>query len=45
MVTPLSFIDKERNRRLVFLTNNFEITAETVASVYKQRWQVELFFK
>ena len=41
----VSFVDKERNRRLVFLTNNFEIPAEIVAAVYKQRWQVELFFK
>jgi IS4 transposase len=30
---------------LVFLTNNFDIPAKTVADVYKQRWQVELFFK
>lgn len=41
----VSFVDKERNKRLVFLTNNFEVPAETVAAIYKQRWQVELFFK
>ena len=41
----ISFIDKERDKRLVFLTNNFDIPAATVAAVYKQRWQVELFFK
>ncbi len=40
----VSFVDKERNKRFVFLTNNFEIPAETIAAVYKQRWQVELFF-
>jgi hypothetical protein len=41
----VSYIDKEGNKRLVFLTNHFEITATTVADIYKQRWQVELFFK
>jgi len=41
----VSYIDKERNKRLVFLSNNFDITAKMVADVYKQRWQVELFFK
>jgi hypothetical protein len=29
----------------VFLTDHFEIGATTVADIYKQRWQVELFFK
>ena len=41
----VSYVDKERNKRLVFLTNNLEIPAATVAAIYKQRWQVELFFK
>ena len=41
----VSFVDKERNKRIVFLTNNFEIPAESVAAIYKQHWQVELFFK
>jgi IS4 transposase len=29
----------------VFLTNNFDLQAITIAQLYKQRWQVELFFK
>ena len=41
----VSYVDKERNKRLVFLSNNFDIPAKTVADVYKHRWQVELFFK
>lgn len=41
----VSFFDKDQGRRLVFLTNNFEITALDVAMLYKHRWQVELFFK
>ena len=41
----VSYFDKERKKRLVFLTNNFEIPAKAVAQIYKQRWQVELFFK
>jgi len=41
----VSYVDKERGKRLVFLTNNFTLPALTVAEIYKQRWQVELFFK
>jgi hypothetical protein len=41
----ISYVDKELGKRLVFLTNNFTVAATTVADIYKQRWQVELFFK
>jgi hypothetical protein len=39
------YYDAERDKRLVFLTNNFLIPAKTVADIYRSRWQVELFFK
>lgn len=35
----------EAGKRLVFLTNNFVVKPEMVAALYRQRWQVELFFK
>jgi transposase len=41
----VSYFDAERNKRLKFLTNNFTLPARTVADIYRQRWQVELFFK
>ncbi len=39
------YFDAEHKRFLVFLTNNFELPALTIANLYKSRWQVELFFK
>ncbi len=39
------FRDPETDKRLIFLTNNFALPAATIAAIYKQRWQVELFFK
>ena len=41
----VSYFDTERNKRLKFLINNFTLPARTVADIYRQRWQVELFFK
>lgn len=37
--------DEETKRTFVFLTNNFELSALQIALLYKNRWQVELFFK
>jgi hypothetical protein len=41
----VTFYDTEHRKKLVFLTNHFDLPAITVAQLYKQRWQVELFFK
>lgn len=45
LLRRIEFKDKETNKLLVFLTNNFRIKAATVARLYKERWKVELFFK
>ena len=37
--------DSEMDRTFVFITNNFELPAVQVASLYKNRWKIELFFK
>ena len=41
----IKFRDIKEKRSLVFLTNDFELSALTIGELYKNRWQVELFFK
>ena len=41
----ISYVDTESGKRLVFLTNHFDLPALTIAAIYKNRWQIELFFK
>ena len=44
-IRRIKYFDSQNNRRLVFLTNNFHLPAITIANLFKQRWQIELFFK
>jgi hypothetical protein len=37
--------DEEQQREIVLLTNIFHLAASTVGEIYKERWQIELFFK
>jgi len=39
------YYDKETGKRFVFLTNNFKLSALTIAALYKYRWGIETFFK
>ena len=41
----IEYVDQESGQVLVFLTNHMTLAAATVAAVYKERWQIELFFK
>ena len=44
-IRRVAYYDVEHKKRLVFLTNNWNLPALTIARLYKRRWQVELFFK
>lgn len=41
----VQYKDKESGRWFEFLTNDFKLNATEIAAVYKDRWQIELFFK
>ena len=41
----ISFLDPQTGKALVFLTNQFELEAVTIAEIYRRRWAIELFFR
>jgi IS4 transposase len=44
-IRKVKFFDAENKKMLIFLTNNFDLSAQQIALLYKQRWKIELFFK
>lgn len=45
LLRRIEFYDKAKKRTFEFLTNNFHLVASTIATIYKDPWKVELFFK
>jgi len=41
----VGYRDPETKKHYVFITNNFKLSAKTVADIYKERWQIEIFFR
>jgi len=45
LLRRIVFFDEKLGNRIVLLTNNFKLSAQSIAQLYRRRWDVELFFK
>jgi hypothetical protein len=44
-IRRIKYYDQEKDLMLVFLTNNFDVDALDIAAIYRNRWQIEVFFR
>ena len=45
LLRRIGYRDPETKKHYVFLTNNFKLSAKSIADIYKERWQIEIFFR
>jgi len=45
LLRRIGYRDAETGKHYIFITNAFHLAADTIADIYRQRWQIELFFK
>jgi hypothetical protein len=45
LLRRIRYFDTTKDKRLIFLTNNFTLPALTITQLFRRRWQIELFFK
>mgnify|MGYP001819343836 FL=1 len=45
LLRRIGYRDPDTGKHYVFITNAFQLSANTIAAIYKERWQIELFFK